>query len=104
MAAISAQVDIRYDYQVNRSSLHRVDVSEKHSSASSSTLISKGLNQNSTIANKQMLVKMISILMFTNNVGAVKLKVKQRLNLQELSLIVFESDTTAFRDVWYEFQ
>jgi len=79
MAAISAQVDIRYDYQVNRSSLHRVDVSEKHSSASSSTLISKGLNQNSTIANKQMLVKMISILMFTNNVGALKLK--QRLSL-----------------------
>ena len=81
MAAIGAQVDIRYDYQVNRSSLHRVDVSEKHSSASSSTLISKGLNQNSTIATKLMLVKMISMLIFTNNVGALKLKVKQRLSL-----------------------
>ena len=104
MAAISAQVDIRYDYQVNRSSLHRVDVSEKHSSASSSTLISKGLNQNSAIANKQMLVKMISILMFTNKVYPLKLKVKQRLSLQKLSLIVFVSDTTAFHDVWYEFQ
>ena len=94
---------IRYNYQVNRSSLHRVDVSEKLSSASSSTLISKGLNQNSTIATKLMLVKMISMLIFTNNVGALKLKVKQRLNLQELSLIVFESDTTAFRDAWCEF-
>lgn len=103
MAAISTQVHIRYDYQVNRSSLHRVDVSEKHSSASSSTLISKGLNQNSTIATKLMLVKMISMLIFTNNVGALKLKVKQRLNLQELSLIVFVSDTTAFRDAWCEF-
>ncbi len=50
-----------------------------------------------------MLVKMISMLIFTNNVGALKLKVKQRLNLQELSLIVFVSDTTAFRDAWCEF-
>jgi acid stress-induced BolA-like protein IbaG/YrbA len=81
MAAISAQVHIGYNYQVNRSSLHRVEVSEKNSSASSSTLISKGLNQNSTIATKQMLVKIISMLIFTNNVRALKLKVKQRLSL-----------------------
>ena len=81
MAAISAQVHIGDNYQVNRSFLHRVEVSENHSSASSSTLISKGLNQNSTIANKQMLVKMNSILIFTNKVYPLKLKVKQRLSL-----------------------